>query len=191
MNNEIDNLITKTKSGNLIEFELLYKKMCKAVYALAFSILDDKLLAEDAVHETFIRVKLMAASYVSGTNGVAWILKITRNLCLNILKKRKFEVNFPVDGQIPNMGDISQINQGIVSTHDKKNEFENSIERFVLKEALNKLKDNERQIVLLYSVSGLKHHEIADLLNIPKSTERWKYSSAIGKLKNFLKNYYI
>ncbi|RCX16082.1 RNA polymerase sigma factor (sigma-70 family) [Anaerobacterium chartisolvens] len=189
MNNEIDKLITNVKSGNLNDFALLYQKMSKGVYALAFSILGDKPLAEDAIHETFIRVKLMANSYASGTNGTAWVLRITRNICLNVLKKRKFEVNFSTNEQSPGFESIDHISQKPEYAYDKKNEFENSIERFVLKEALNKLKDNERQIVLLYSVKGLKHHEIADLLNIPKATERWQYRSAIGKLKNLLKNY--
>lgn len=163
--------------------------MSKAVYALAFSILGDKSLAEDAVHETFIRIKLMNDSYVPGTNGIAWILRITRNLCFNALKKRKFEVNFPTNEENRNLENIIQQNQSTDCVYNKKNELENTIDRYVLKEALNKLKENERQIVLLHSVSGLKHHEIADLLNIPKATERWQYSSAIGKLKKLLKNY--
>lgn len=178
----VDRLIIDVKNGNKKGFTLLYKNMCKAVYALALSTLSDKSLAEDAVHETFIRVKLMANTYTSGTNGVAWVLTITRNLCLNILKKRKFEVDYPSDDQSNNVIDVNALNH-------KKNEFENTLDKFILKEALSKLKEKERQIVILHSVSGLKHREIADLLDIPQATERWQYSSAIAKLRKLLINY--
>ncbi|NLM59789.1 MAG: sigma-70 family RNA polymerase sigma factor [Clostridium sp.] len=56
----------------------------------------------------------------------------------------------------------------------------------MLKEAFTKLDENERQIIILYAVSGLKHKEIAKLLGISQSTERWYYIRALGKLRKIL-----
>jgi RNA polymerase sigma-70 factor (ECF subfamily) len=171
LNNEIDILLSSLKSANDSSFEILFKKMHKPVFAFAFSILGDKSLAEDVVQETFIRIKTKSNLYLEGTNGVAWIFQIARNLSLNLLKKRKYEVTF-------------EDNELLEELFFK--DFDLSLEKFLLKEALTKLNKNERQIIILYAVSGLKHREIAKLLNIPQSTERWYYIRALGKLRKAL-----
>lgn len=56
----------------------------------------------------------------------------------------------------------------------------------VLNAAMNKLSDEERQIVILHAITGLKHVEIAKLLSLPLSTVLSKYSRAKRKLKNIL-----
>jgi RNA polymerase sigma-70 factor (ECF subfamily) len=49
---------------------------------------------------------------------------------------------------------------------------------------LKLLSDEERQIITLHAVSGLKHRQIAELLDIPLSTVLSKYNRAIKKLQN-------
>ena len=49
------------------------------------------------------------------------------------------------------------------------------------------LSDEERQIVVLYAMTGLKHREIADLLDLKLTTVLSKYSRAIKKLRSALK----
>jgi len=92
LNNEINLLLIDIKNSNDASFEILFKRMHKPVFALAFSILGDKSLAEDVVQETVIRIKTKSNLYKEGTNGAAWIFQIARNLSLNLIKKRKFEV---------------------------------------------------------------------------------------------------
>ena len=55
--------------------------------------------------------------------------------------------------------------------------------RMVLSSVLEKLSDDERQIVMLHAISGLKHREIAEMLDIPQATVISKYNSALGKLR--------
>lgn len=181
MNNEINILLIEIKNSNDSSFEILFKKMHKSVFALAFSILGDKTLAEDVVQETFIRIKTKSNSYLEGTNGVAWIFQIARNLSLNIIKKRKFEVAISKDNQ-----SLEELFIKHNPSSDKSKEFDRSLEKFLLQEAFTKLNKLERQIVILYVVSGLKHKEVAKLLNIPRPTERWYYIRALGKLRKIL-----
>lgn len=56
----------------------------------------------------------------------------------------------------------------------------------VLLAALTILGEEERQIVMLHAVSGLKHREIAAALNLPLATTLSKYSRALIKLKRHL-----
>ena len=57
----------------------------------------------------------------------------------------------------------------------------------VLKSALEILKEDERQIVLLHASAGLKHREIAVDLQMPLATVLSKYNRAIKKLKQYLR----
>ena len=53
----------------------------------------------------------------------------------------------------------------------------------VLSSVLEKLSDDERQVVMLHAISGLKHREIAEMLGIPQATVISKYNRALGKLR--------
>lgn len=59
-------------------------------------------------------------------------------------------------------------------------------DRAVLEAALNILSDQERQIVVLHAAAGLKHREIAKLLELPLPTVLSKYRRALSKLKTKL-----
>jgi RNA polymerase sigma factor (sigma-70 family) len=163
--NKIDSLIINICNGDNNAFKLLYQELNKPIFILALSILKNRASAEDVMQETFLRVKLMAGQYKPGTNAKAWVLKIAQNLSLQVLKKNKREVDsdnifFQVD------------------SHDT-----NTLEKVVITEALKKINLKERQIVILYSVMGLKHFEIANMLDINYATERWYYTIAVKKLK--------
>ena len=55
-----------------------------------------------------------------------------------------------------------------------------------LREAMTVLSEEERQIVLLHAVSGMKHRELSELLELPLSTVLSKYARALAKLKKAL-----
>ena len=59
-------------------------------------------------------------------------------------------------------------------------------DRAVLQAALGALDDQERQAVLLHAVSGLKHREIAEILELPLPTVLSKYHRALKKLRKQL-----
>ena len=102
---------------------------------------------------------------------MAWILKVTRNLSLMKLRENKKETELPQEDWIPQEESLS----------------EKSINKIVMNAALEVLSQEERQIVVLHSVSGLRHREIAGIMEIPLSTTLSKYRRALVKLKKYLK----
>ena len=56
-------------------------------------------------------------------------------------------------------------------------------ERMLLQVAMKVLSDEQQQIVMLHAVAGMKHREIAQMLDIPTATVLSKYSRAIKKLR--------
>ena len=59
-------------------------------------------------------------------------------------------------------------------------------EKLILAESLGKLADDEREIVMLHALSGFKHREIAEYMNLPLATVLSKYRRAVKKLKKAL-----
>ena len=70
----------------------------------------------------------------------------------------------------------------LTSPHDT----ESAVDIVVLKAALQILTEEERQIVTLHALSGCKHREIAEILQIPLPTVLSKYHRALKKLKKEL-----
>ena len=99
---------------------------------------------------------------------MAWILTITRNLCLKQLNRQSKTTEWNPD--IWNNGMDMNIS---MATED----------RLVIRECMETLSDDERQIVVLHAVAGFKHREIASLLGLTLSTVLSKYHRAIKKLK--------
>lgn len=67
-----------------------------------------------------------------------------------------------------------------------ENDNISSEDNMILSECLNTLSEEERRIVVMHAVSGMKHKEIAEFLNMPLSTVLSKYNRSLKKLKTIL-----
>lgn len=154
--------------GNKVALEELYSKTRTYVYGYALSMLSNVNDAEDVMQDTYVNIYKYASMYNPRNKPLAWILTITKNLCLNKLKKMKNKKEV----------DISEVEHKI--TKGKKDEHHDYV---FVKAILEELTEEERKIVLLSSVDGLKYREIAHLLELNLSTVLSKYHRAMKKLR--------
>lgn len=166
---EMDQLILRIPQGDPSALESLYKETRTAVYGVAYAITRDTALAEDVTHDVYLNILKFSSNYKPNGKGKAWILRITRNIALTIMKKRKNQVYLEDN---PELTDCQQ------------NNIDDNI---ILRNALNDLKPRECEIVILYAVSGFSHKEISELLNMAYPTTRWNYHNAIKKLRRIMK----
>ncbi len=103
---------------------------------------------------------------------MAWILTIVKNLAFMKLRASKGELSVPLDESFD-----------LTDSSDFQAE---SADRMVLSGVLSRLNDEERQIVTLFAVSGLKHREISSVMGIPLPTVLSKYRRALAKLKKYM-----
>lgn len=151
---------------------LLYEKTHAAVYGLALSILKNKQDAEDVTHDTYVQIWKAAASYQSAGKPLAWIFTITRNLARMRMREQKRTVTVAPQDWQDMFADVPSVG------HE---------DRMVLQFLMEGLSDEEQQIVLLHAMTGLKHREIAELLHLGLPTVLSKYSRALKKMRNALK----
>lgn len=166
-----ESLFERIAEDDMAAFEQLYRITEKSVYAFVLSILKNHDDALDVVQDTYLKIRGAAHLYKPMGKPMAWIFTIARNLSISRLRliKRSDNVNM-VDME-------NNISFSYMTNYDDK---------LVMQATFNILNDQERQIIMLHAVSGLAHHEIANSLGIPLSTELSKYHRGLKKLKKHL-----
>lgn len=167
----IDRLIIGVARGGRAELEQLYRLTSPAVYSYALSILKNSSAAEDVMQDVYVSIATNAAQYQSQGKPLAWIITIARNLAYMRLQKSEAK-NVPLDDYAD-----------LASEHD---EYSESDRRLMISAAMEVLSPEERQIVMLHAVSGMKHREIGELMEMPLSTVLTKYKRALEKMKKKL-----
>lgn len=162
--------ISRLANGDKDACAEIYEETRTSVYAFALSIVKNSQDAEDVMHDTFVAIFTHAQSYKPQGKPLAWILTVTRNFCLKSLKKNQRSVSREEDWER--------------YEEEGSDEAEQTEKRLIILELLSSLSEEERQIVTLHAVSGLKHRQIAELLDIPLSTVLSKYNRAIKKVRN-------
>ena len=169
---ELDRLLLRVGQGDREAFARLYSLTRGAVYTLALSLLQDAHEAQDVSQDVFVKVWESASSYRPQGSPMAWLLTVARNLALSRLRQNGRQVDLDEEGwnAIPAAAPE-------VTPED----------RAVLQEALGRLEAAEQRVILLHAVSGLKHREIAALLELPLSTVLSKYHRGLKKMKALMK----
>ena len=167
--NTIEDLIARMSCGEVSAMGDLYNLIGTDVYAYALSKTANKEDAEDITQDTFVQIWKSARQYTALGKPLAWIFTIEINLIRRQYNKTKGCV--PFDEAIETELDGDDFTESVIV-----NDF--------LRQILTSLSEEEREIIALHIVSGLRHREIAQLLGKPLSTVLSKYNRAIKKLQN-------
>lgn len=166
-----ENLFKRIGNNDMKAFEELYNQTERILYAYVFSIVKNHDDTVDIVHDAYIKIISAAHLYKPMGKPLAWMFTISFNIARTKLSKSKRY------------------------RETEKEDYENNLlfsyemdadDRMVLQKVLKVLNEEERQIVLLHSVTGMKHREIAYNLNMPLSTVLSKYNRSLKKLKSAL-----
>lgn len=172
MNGEERETLEKSLAGERESMAALYAGTRTAVYGLALSIVRNRQDAEDVMQEVYVR--LWQGSYRPEGKLMAWLLTVTRNLALDCLRRRRADALPP--GELDDGSACRALEPGwgnAVTLED----------RLLLETLLDSLSVEERQIVILHALWGLKHRETAVQLGLPLGTVLAKYNRALKKLR--------
>ena len=167
---ELDTLLGRVAQCDTDALAALYRQTKASVFGYALSLLKNPYDAEDVLHDCFVSIYSAAEGYVSSGKPMAWILTITRNLCLQKLRSSR-ACDVPLEELEPYLRE-----RAALTLED----------RALIEYCLAALSDSEREILLLHAVSGFKHREIADMLALPLATVLSKYSRSLKKVRTHL-----
>lgn len=161
------------------EFKFLCRRHCDEIFRYAKALLGNRADAEDATQEVLLRlwrnlpkVRLFSAR--------AWILRTTRNYCLDQIRRRSnHSVSVPVDdGILTEQPDECAIDPRMAA--DSQFQLEHA------RLALHKLPETLRSVFVLYEVNGLRYREIAETLEIPINSVKVYLSRARKQLAKLI-----
>lgn len=170
-NEDLDSLLPRIAAQDTEAFRIFYEQTRAAVYGFALSLLKNTHDAEDVMQSVYVNIYHTALQYESQGKPMAWVLTITKNLCLEKFRKASRE------------GDMPEYLENDISLSNNMNIDDKMLVEF----CLNTLNQDERKIVVLHAVSGLRHREIAELLEMPLGSVLSKYNRALTKIKKQLK----
>jgi RNA polymerase sigma-70 factor (ECF subfamily) len=161
----------------LMSFEAAILPHLDAAHNLARWLLRNEQDAQDVVQEAYLRA-FRSFSGFHGTNGRAWLLTIVRNTSYTLLKKnRAVDFTTPFDEEIHATGHES-VSPATILEHSEDAEL--------IKEAMDELPAEFREILVLRHQEGLSYKEIADIAQIPLGTVMSRLARARDKLKEYL-----
>ena len=169
--------VSHPQKEDLSSFEAVMLPHLDAAHNLAKWLLRNEEDACDVVQEAYLRA-FKSFSGFHGSNGRAWLLTIVRNTSYTLLKKnRTVDFTTPFDEEIH------------AAEHESASPatiLEHSEDADLIRQAMDALPAEFREILVLRHQEGLSYKEIADIAQIPPGTVMSRLARARAKLKEYL-----
>lgn len=166
----LEERILRLAAGDRRCLEEIYACLRQPVYIFCLWLVKNRTAAEDITQQTFVELIRSAHHYQAKGRPQSWIYAIARNLCMDYLKESRREM---------------AASDFVTSPAWNGNAGVDFADNTVVNEALSRLGEQERQIMILYVFAGMKQTEISRVLKIPYIKVRSQYGYAIRKLKTF------
>jgi RNA polymerase sigma-70 factor (ECF subfamily) len=183
-------LMIRYQRGDRGAFTALVRRHQTPLFNFAFRQLRVQSQAEDVVQEAFVRVVQNAHEFKHEARFTTWVYTITRNLCIDQLRKRALRRHASLDDSRtgeegePTLGDQTADSRASVEREATGSELK---ERIV--KALDTLPDEQREVFLLREIAGLPFKEIAEVTGIAENTVKSRMRYALERLQEALAEY--
>ena len=178
-------LMRLVATGDTNAFERLIERHQALVAGTVARMLGSNADVEDIAQQVFIRVWKSAGRYVARAKFTTWLLKITRNLVFNEMRRAKRHPHVPV--QIEPESEEIPLKDEQTTTPDAtllQNELQQAIEQ-----AIGLLPDTQRMALVLRRYEELSYEEIADVLDLSVPAVKSLLFRARTELRERLKGY--
>ncbi len=159
-------------------FEELAQKFERELYLTCYGVLGHREDAADALQETMLRAWRGFKGFRGEAQWRTWFHRIAVNTCIDMLRKRRPAASLDAmqeEGFDP--GDTRVSVSG---------ELEEAERKRLLREAIGRLDEKDRVLIVLRDVRGLSYEELAKVLRLPEGTIKSRLSRAREHLKKIL-----
>jgi RNA polymerase sigma factor (sigma-70 family) len=178
-------LIARARRGDERAFRSLLDKYERPVFSICMRMVRNRDDATDLAQDSFIKVFSMLERYNPSYAFSSWLFKITSNLCIDYLRKRRVET-YPMDEPID--GEKGEITRQYESDEPDPDAVLDRKEKMVrLNQGVEELPEHYRIMLILRHQEGLSYEEIAETLEIPLGTVKARIHRAREMLKTNLK----
>lgn len=162
------------KAGDLGKMSLLFKQHYSSLYSFLYHMTYNKEVSEDMVQNVFYRMLKYRHTFTGKGEFKVWMFHLGRNMLRDHAKKHQRT------GRHDNLHTIlEKISGGVLADE----QFGKKQEQIQLYKAMEKLSNDEREILTLSKFQELKYHEIAQVLNINEGAVKVRVHRAFNQLK--------
>jgi len=189
MNVEVEReIIQRVLGGDRNAFEGLVLANQKNVYNLALKITRNEDDALDVSQEAFIKAYRQLGNFRGESRFSVWLYRLTYNLCVDFLRKKKPETNvISLNYEDDSGSDVTPIEipdlRHLPEDVTIRKEMRNNIA-----ESIKELPEKHRKVFVLREVTGMSYDEMATTLNINVGTVKSRLARARLKLIEILKD---
>ncbi len=162
----------RVRLGDAGAFEVLYDEYHRLVYGIALRVLSDRGVAEDVTQGIFLKLWTNPDSFVSGNFG-AWLVRVARNRALDVLRSRAAHPEGDVPESMPAEDSLEDTALARIDAESVRN-------------AIEKLPAEQRELIELGFFGGATHHEIARSTGLPLGTVKTRIRSGLRRLRGAL-----
>jgi RNA polymerase sigma-70 factor (ECF subfamily) len=164
-------LLQRVGTGDELAWEAFVRQHQGRIFGLAYHYLGHAEDARDLAQETFVQIYRNRHRLPEEAGLLPWMLRITRNLCMDVFRRRKAR---PPAWDIP-VEDMGQLHAQV---EDPDQQLHDQARRAMVHRALLELTDLNREMILLKDIEGLALDDIAALLDIPLGTVKSRSNRA-------------
>ena len=187
--NEVTALVTRVQNGDIAAFDsimLLYReRLYSVIYNMTFNHED----AADLTQESFVKAFRSLKKFKGKSSFFTWLYRIGVNLTLSHLQRKKTRKFFSFEQISEEYGSSKEFEK--LSSSDSSSVRKTLLNELhqKLNEALLKLSDKHRTIVVLFEIDGLSHKEISNIMKCTEGTVRSRLHYAKLQLQSLLSDY--
>jgi len=161
---------------------ILYDRYSNKIYRRAISFVKEPAIAEDLMHDIFLKILLNLASFKGKSKFSTWVYSITYNFCIDYLRKRQKERTQATTYS----SEMVELSEEDVEAFESLKQIKT--ER--LQELLEMVSSEDKMILLMKYQDNLSIKQIQDVFNISESAVKMRINRAKGKIKKLYKNKY-
>ena len=171
-----DPLLSRFAAGDEDAVRTVYRAYGRLVFAVAYRVLGDRGLAEEATQQAFLQAWQAAASFEPSKELGPWLATIARRAAIDVHRREARHAHSPLE-------DADPAAPGLVSLPPSMDRI---YDAWQVRQALSELSPDEANLVRLQHMEGLTQSQIAERLNIPVGTVKSRSFRAHRRLAGLL-----
>ncbi len=164
-----------------IDYNHLYELFYEKLFKIAYYITKDLYLSEDIIQEAFLKAYQKMNTIKDVSKIGPWLSTVTKRKAIDLVRKESRSQNIPFEDTI-----LELICKDYVPSIDSELDILFFVDE--IREKINHLKHEQREVILLKVNQGLRDDEIADILNLKKATVKTRIFRARENLRDLLLN---
>ena len=181
-------LVVKAQKGDLDAFDALTLRHRERLMSVIYNMTSNREDAADLTQEAFVKAFRSIGRFKGKSSFFTWLYRIGVNVTLSYLQKNRARRFFSLENLSEEVNQETAFEILASSSKADRGTLLNELQE-KLNEALQKLSNKHRTIVVLFEIEGLSHKQISEIMNCSEGTVRSRLHYAKQQLQSYLSDY--